>query len=80
MKLPEVKRLAECQTLADLQAAESALLEGLPLPFEVHGVDEGEQLTHILGAIDVHTRVAQGTPFAQAFREFATRVRDSISS
>jgi hypothetical protein len=44
----------------------------------VHGVDEGEQLTHILGAIDINKRVDTGLDRNLAFREFCARVRDSI--
>jgi hypothetical protein len=53
MKLPVIKALAENQTLENLRKAEEELLNGEALSIEVEGVDEGEQLTHILGAIDI---------------------------
>ena len=78
MKLPEVKRLSEAYSLEQLQSAEHALLEGEAPGLEVHGTDEGEQLTHILGAIDVLKRMETGLDRSMAFREFCSRVRDSI--
>lgn len=78
MKLPEVKRLSEAYSLEQLQVAEHELLEGKALSLEVHGKDEGEQLTHILGAIDVLKRMDTGLDRSMAFREFCSRVRDSI--
>jgi hypothetical protein len=61
-----------------LLAAEAALLEGEPLPFDVEGVDEGEQYTHILGALDVVRAKAAGQDERDALRAFGLRVRNSI--
>jgi hypothetical protein len=80
MKLPVIKSLAESQTIESLKAAEELLLNGEPLPFEVGGEDEGEQLTHILGAIDILERVKnEGIDLRTAIRGFSERVRNSIS-
>lgn len=79
MKLPEVKRLASTHTVEELKAAEAAILDELEPAIEVGGEDEGEQLTHIIGAMDVLAGVSAGETFTNAFRAFAQRVRDSIS-
>jgi hypothetical protein len=80
MKVPEIKRLAENYKAPQLRAAEEALLEGLPLPFEVHGDDEGEQLTHILAALHIVEDIDNnGIEFRAALRKYTERVRNSIS-
>jgi hypothetical protein len=80
MKLPVIKSLAETQNLETLKQAEELLLNGENLPFEVGGEDEGEQLTHILGAIDILERVKnEGIDLRTAIRGFSERVRNSIS-
>ena len=78
MKLPVIRPLAAAHTEAELLAAEVALLEGDALPFPVEGVDEGEQYTHILGALDVVRAVAAGQDEREALRAFGQRVRNSI--
>jgi hypothetical protein len=80
MKLPVIKALAETKTLAELKTAEELLCNEMPLPFEVGGDDEGEQLTHILGAIDILERVEnEKIDLKTATRAFFERVRNSIS-
>jgi hypothetical protein len=80
MKLPVIKALAENQTLENLRKAEEELLNGEALSIEVEGVDEGEQLTHILGAIDILERVEkEGVDLRTSTRTFFERVRNSIS-
>jgi hypothetical protein len=80
MKFPIIKALAETKTLAELKQAEELLCNEMPLPFEVGGTDEGEQLTHILGAIDILERVEKGNiDLKTATRAFLERVRNSIS-
>lgn len=80
MKLPIIKNLAENQSLEALKEAENMLINGETLPFEVGGDDEGEQLTHILGAIDILERVKnEGIDLRTAIRGFSERVRNSIS-
>jgi hypothetical protein len=55
-------------------------LDEKPLNIKVEGEDEGEQLTHILGAIDVLDRVQlDNKDKSTALREFFQRVRNSIS-
>ncbi|QJX46737.1 hypothetical protein HMJ29_07210 [Hymenobacter taeanensis] len=80
MKMPVIKRLVETQTLENLVAAEEALLEEQPLPFEVEGEDEGEKLTHIFAAIFILNHMREnGSQFKDALREYTKKVRVSIS-
>lgn len=79
MHLPSVKQLVTAHSLPELRQAEEALIDEQPLPFAVGGADEGEQLTHLSGAIWVHERMAQGTDLPTALREFTQRVRNSIA-
>jgi hypothetical protein len=80
MKLAVIKNLAETQSLETLKQLEELLLNGENLPIEVGGEDEGEQLTHILGAIDILERVKnEGIDVRTAIRGFSERVRNSIS-
>ncbi len=80
MKLPVIKQLVELYTLEQLQQAEEQLSNEQPIAIQVDGDDEGEQLTHILGAIDVLERVKnENKDKSTALREFFQRVRNSIS-
>jgi hypothetical protein len=80
MKLDEVKRLAMTADLDALRTAEIELTEGNALSLEVHGEDEGEQLTHILSAIWVLEHMETyvcNLPIAM--RALTQKVRTSIS-
>ncbi len=80
MKLPVIKDLAETKSISQLKEAEEKLINGEELPFEVKGDDEGEQLTHILGALDILERVEnEKIDLKTATRAFFERVRNSIS-
>jgi hypothetical protein len=80
MKLPVIKHLVEAYSIAELQLAEQNLLEEKPIAIIVEGDDEGEQLTHILGAIDVLEKVQlENKDKSIALREFFQRVRNSIN-
>ena len=80
MKLPSIKYLVETYSIEELQLAEQNLLDEKPISIDVEGSDEGEQLTHILGAIDVLERVKiENKDKSIALREFFQRVRNSIS-
>lgn len=69
----------ETYNVHELQAAEAALLEELPLPIEVEGEDEGEKLTHILAAIWIkHEMDREGWDFVKGLRAYTARVRKSI--
>jgi hypothetical protein len=79
MKLSVIRQLADQHSLEALQKAEEALLETGSPEISVEGQDEGEQLTHILGAIWVLEQTQQGVPQRDALRAFAQKVRDSIN-
>ena len=80
MKIPEIKKLVERYTLAQLQEAELAICDEQAPSIEVGGDDEGEQLTHILASIYIKDKIEnEGAAFNQALRDFSQRVRNSIS-
>lgn len=80
MKIPAIKKLVETYTLQECKQAEQALLEEQPLTIEIEGDDEGEKLTHVLGAIDILERMQlENKDVRTALREFMERVRTSIS-
>ena len=81
MKLPVIKKLVETYTLEQCEEAEQQMLEGLEPGIEVEGKDEGERLTHVLGAIEIlKTIKSENKDQRIAVREFFERVRNSISS
>lgn len=80
MQLPEIKRLVETFKVEELQLAEQALMNEEPLAITVEGKDEGEQLTHILAAIDILSDMQKnGLDARTALRNYTQRVRNSIN-
>lgn len=81
MQVKAIKNLLEKFDLEQLKNLENQLLEGEELDFnEVEGEDEGEQLTHLSGAIWCIEEAAKNNTKAQSeVRNFAARVRNSIS-
>lgn len=80
MKIPVIKKLAEQFTIAELEKAEAAYYEELQPEIEIPGEDEGEQLTHVLAAIEILREVSStGCEFNIALRNYTQRVRNSIS-
>lgn len=80
MKTAAVRKLAQNHDLATLQKAEEALLNEEHPPIEVEGVDEGDQITNINGAIYVIEQSEKnGTDIKTEVRNFTERVRNSIS-
>jgi hypothetical protein len=80
MKLAEIKKLIETQSITQLQRAEAQLLEGEELDIAVGGDDAGEQLTHVMAALEVLKDMQEnGTEVSVAMRTYTKRVRDSIS-
>lgn len=80
MKIPAIKKLVETYSIAQLQAAENAMMEEQKPAIEVEGDDEGEQLTHVLASIYIKEKMEkEGAAFNQALRDFSQRVRKSIS-
>lgn len=80
MNVSSVKSLIENYSIARMQAAEEALMNDMPLPFDVEGKDEGEQLTHLLAAIYCKQEMEQsGITVNEALRLYGRRVRNSIN-
>jgi ribosomal protein S3 len=79
MQIPVIKKLVETYSLAQLQSAESAMMEEQKPAIEVEGKDEGECLTHVLASIYIKEKMEHGVAFNQALRDFSQRVRNSIS-
>jgi hypothetical protein len=81
MKLPVIKKLVETYTLEQCEKAEQQMLEGLETDIAVEGDDDGEKLTHVLGAIEILKQIkTQNIEPRNAIRDFFERVRNSISS
>lgn len=74
-----IRELVESASLADLRAAEQALLNGSEVSLEIEGKDASEQLTHVLAAIFIHEELLRGSDMASAMRKFANRVRSSTT-
>jgi hypothetical protein len=80
MKIPVIKKIVEKYTLEELQKAEEAMLEEQAPAIEIEGEDEGEKLTHVLAAVWVKNEIqTNGTEAMTAIRNYAQRVRNSIS-
>lgn len=79
MKIPAIKKLVESNSIEELEAAEQALYNEEKPTIEVEGSDEGEQLTHILAAIEILKQMQNGEEFKNALRNYTQRVRNSIS-
>jgi hypothetical protein len=80
MQVAIIKQLAETHTTAELLAAEEAILNEQRPAIPVEGKDEGEQLTHVLAAIDIHHDMSKnGIDFRTALRNYTQRVRNLIS-
>ncbi len=80
MQLPEIKRLAETYSIEQLHEAEDAILNEQKPAIEVGGKDEGEQLTHVLAAIEIlHDMKHNQCDLRIAVRNYTQRVRNSIS-
>lgn len=80
MKIPSIKKIAELYSIDDLRSAELALLEEQTPKIDIEGSDEGEQLTHILAALEIKEQMEKdGVPLPKALRNYTLRVRNSIS-
>jgi hypothetical protein len=80
MQIAIIKQLAEVHTTAELQAAEEAIMNEQTPAITVDGKDEGEKLTHILAAIEIHNDMEKNkVDFRTALRNYTQRVRNSIN-
>ena len=80
MRPSEVRRLAEVFGVEALGAAAEAIEAGEPLPIEVAGDDEGEQLTHLMLAQELRAAVDAGAEPRAAFRAVMQRVRGVLEN
>ena len=80
MQLPVIKKLSETFSLEQLKAAEEAICNEQKPAIEIEGKDEGEQLTHVLAAIDIlNDMQLNKVDLRTALRNYSQRVRNSIS-
>lgn len=80
MKIPVIKQLTEKYSIAQLEEAESNILEERPAGIEDAGDDAGDQLTNIMAAIWIKKEMEEhGSDLKTALRAYTQRVRDSIS-
>jgi len=80
MKTDELKRLVTTYSLEQLSQAESILLEEGTPEIEIHGADEGEKLTHVIGAIWILKEMQkEAKSMNECLRLFVNKVRNSIS-
>lgn len=79
MKIAVIKSLVKSYTISELEEAEGAILNEEEPQVEVEGDDEGEQLTHVIGALEIKRNMESGMKENEALRGFTQRVRNSIS-
>jgi len=80
MKIPVIKRLADQHSIDELEKAEAAFYDEKQPEIEVPGEDEGEQLTHVMAALEIRREIQEtGCEFNTALRNYTQRVRNSIS-
>lgn len=80
MKIPVIKILAETHSMEVLEAAEAAFYDEKAPDIDVPGDDEGEQLTHVIAALEILREVEETKcAFNVALRNYTQRVRNSIS-
>jgi len=80
MKLPVIKKLVETASMEQLLAAEESILNETAPSIEVEGVDEGEQLTHVMAAQFIKNEMAEkAVDYMTAMRSYTLKVRTSIS-
>lgn len=79
MKVPVIRQLVKSHSLEELRKAENDILEENTPAIEIGGEDEGEQLTHVIGAIEILQNIEVGMKEGEALRAFTQRVRNSIS-
>ena len=80
MKIPVIKILAETHSIEVLETAEAAFYDEKTPHIDVPGDDEGEQLTHVIAALEILREVEETEcAFNVALRNYTQRVRNSIS-
>ena len=80
MNIADIKYLVETDSLEQLRAAENSIIEEQRPDIEVPGSNEGEQLTHLYGAIWISNEIkTKDIKLAMAVRAFSQKVRNSIA-
>ena len=80
MQIAVIKQLVETHTPIELRAAEDAIINDQKPAIPIEGKDEGEKLTHVLAAIEIHSDMKKNNlDFRTALRNFMQRVRNSIN-
>lgn len=80
MNIKTIITLTESYTLEELCKAEEALLEEQTPEIPIDGKDEGEMLTHVIGAIWCKEEIKNtGCDTRTAVRNYTQKVRNSIS-
>jgi hypothetical protein len=79
MQIQVIKKIVETYSYEQLAAAEAALLDEQEPVIDIEGKDEGEQLTHVLAAMQILKEMEiNKVPLASALRSYTQRVRNSI--
>jgi hypothetical protein len=80
VKVSEIKRLVKTLDLFSLKKAEEDLLNEQPLIIKINGIDDGEKLTHVMGAIYILAKMdSENMGFTMALRDYTQKVRTSLS-
>jgi hypothetical protein len=80
MNIKTIIDLTEKHILEELILAEEALVEEQQPAIDVPGIDEGEQLTHIMSAVWCKQEIRKtGCDTRTAVRQYTQKVRNSIS-
>lgn len=79
MRTAALKELVERYNIDQLKQAEEALLDEQTPDIDLGPDEPGDQLTHVIGAIEIKKQVLAGTDEKTALRNFIQRVRNSIS-
>jgi hypothetical protein len=80
VNIADIKYLVETYSLEQLRAAEKSIIEEQRPDIEVPGSNEGEQLTHLYGAIWISNEIkTKDIKLAMAVRAFSQKVRNSIA-
>jgi hypothetical protein len=80
MNVSTIKWLVENQSMDKLLEAEKALIEDLPLPIDIEGMDASQKLTHALAAVWIKEYMTgQGVDFQQALLQYVKQVREILN-
>lgn len=80
MKPAECRRLALAYPRIELDEAANALIGQREPSIAVHGVDQGERLTHVLIALRIRTRLDLGEEPISAFRAVMRGIRALLTN